>query len=193
VTDDLFTGLGAVVQGKRLVFEPRATALIGRPARDIGHELERRRRVTCRGLATLWHRRELLAPWRYGFFAIALFINKLLRRVAAPCALVALMLCLLMLLLLPGTSSVFGLAIEMHWLIFVAGLLFAAGVAVVVFSGRWQALAYLVLGLLGMSLGVYDYLRGRRVSRWVPRKQAESKQADSLSNPAPSVDDTERP
>ena len=192
VTDDLFTGLGAVVHGKRLVFEPDAAALIGRPARDIGHELERRRRVTCRGLATLWHRRELLAPWRYGLFAVALFINKLLRRVAVPCALVALMLGLLMLLLWPETSNVFGLSIEMHWLILIAGLLFATGVAVVVCGGRWQALAYLVLGLLGMSLGVYDYLRGRRVSRWVPRKQAESRQAESLSTPAPSVDDTER-
>jgi len=192
VTDDLFTGLGAVVHGKRLVFEPGAAALIGRPARDIGHELERRRRVTCRGLATLWHRRELLAPWRYGLFAIALFINKVLRRVAVPCALVALLFGLLILLLLPGESSLFGLAIDMYWLIFIAGLLFAAGVAVVLISGRWQALAYLVLGLLGMSLGVYDYLRGRRVSRWVPRKQAESTQAESRPATAPSVDESER-
>jgi len=89
VTDDLHTGLGAVAAGYRLSFEPEATARIGRPARDWRHEMRRRRRVTCRGLSTLWHRRALMNPCRHGVYALALFINKGLRRLAAPCVLLA--------------------------------------------------------------------------------------------------------
>lgn len=188
VTDDLHTGLGAVVEGQRLVFEPLAAALIGRPARDIGHELERRRRVTCRGLATLWHRRELLVPWRHGLFAIALFINKVLRRIAAPCALVALLLVVLVSLLDPASSTLPWLDVGLRAIVLGTFVLLAVIAAIAVVSGRKESLSYLLLGLVGMTLGVFDYLRGRRVSRWVPRKQAESSPA-----PAPLVDDTERP
>ena len=67
VTDDLYTALGAVASGQRLVFEPSACAVIGRPAKNIGHELLRRRRVTTRGLATVWRRRALMNPMQNGW------------------------------------------------------------------------------------------------------------------------------
>jgi len=162
VTDDLYTGLGAVAAGKRLVSEPTAIARVGRPARDIHHDLERRRRVTCRGLATLWHRRALLDPARHGRYAVALFTNKLLRRLAAPCTLLALV----------ATSIGAALSPTLGLLI---GVVLAACAAVLVtlarLLGKGAALTYLVLGTIGMALGVLDYLRGRRVRHWEPRKQ----------------------
>ena len=168
VTDDLYTGLGAVAAGRRLVSAPTALARIGRPARDTAHELERRRRVTTRGLSTLWHRRAVLDPRRHGRYALALFVNKVLRRVAAPCAVLAALVLIAAALTLPAAGAARATLASLLPLL-LAGALAVTLIAVA--RGRGAALAYLALGLLGMTLGVIDYLRGKRVTRWEPRKQ----------------------
>lgn len=81
VTDDFFTSTSVIAQGYRLVFAPDAVAYES-VAGTSGMEFGRKVRVITRGLrAVLVARRELLNPFRYGFYAIQLFSHKVLRRI----------------------------------------------------------------------------------------------------------------
>jgi cellulose synthase/poly-beta-1,6-N-acetylglucosamine synthase-like glycosyltransferase len=78
VTDDFYNSTSAVAAGKRLIFEPRAVA--SGPITDSKVEFRRKVRISTRGFNSLWHRRSLLNPFAYGFYAWQLFAHKLLRR-----------------------------------------------------------------------------------------------------------------
>jgi cellulose synthase/poly-beta-1,6-N-acetylglucosamine synthase-like glycosyltransferase len=80
VTDDFATSTDVIVQGCRLVFAPDAVAY--EPVAGTGGlEFGRKVRVITRGLrGVLVVRRELLNPFRYGFYAFQLFSHKVLRR-----------------------------------------------------------------------------------------------------------------
>lgn len=80
VTDDFAVSTDVIVQGYRLVFAPNAVAY--EPvASSGGAEFGRKVRVITRGLrGVLIVRRELLNPFRYGFYAFQLFAHKVLRR-----------------------------------------------------------------------------------------------------------------
>jgi cellulose synthase/poly-beta-1,6-N-acetylglucosamine synthase-like glycosyltransferase len=81
VTDDFFTSTSVIAQGYRLVFASDAVAYES-VAGTSGMEFGRKVRVITRGLrAVLVARRELLNPFRYGFYAIQLFSHKVLRRI----------------------------------------------------------------------------------------------------------------
>ncbi|WP_200342920.1 glycosyltransferase [Rhodovibrio sodomensis] len=174
-TDDLYNALTVVAQGYRVLFEPAAVARIPSPAWTVGHDLRRRRRVTLRGLTGLFARPRLLLAPRFGLFGPRLIVNKLLRR----CLPVAGLLVLLALLLLAPAHAWAG------WLI-AAALLGGLGTAAYAplarrgVTGRlpakadklWASAFYAGLGMLGMLLGLVDFLRGKRVVRWAPRKAA---------------------
>ncbi|MFL5802109.1 MAG: glycosyltransferase family 2 protein [Roseiflexaceae bacterium] len=79
VTDDFATSTSVIAQGYRLVFAPDAIAY--EPAAQSSVvEFGRKTRVITRGLRGVLVRRELLNPFRYGFYALQLFSHKLLRR-----------------------------------------------------------------------------------------------------------------
>lgn len=75
---DFSAALYAREQGYRAVSVARALCYVpkGRPRRA---EYLRKVRTMARGLATLWHHRRLLDPFRYGGFAWRLLSHKLLR------------------------------------------------------------------------------------------------------------------
>ena len=168
VTDDLWVALNVIDQGYRFVFEPGAIAWISTPSRSPGHELRRRRRIVSRSLRGLARMRQLMNPLRTGFFAIGLFVNKVLRR-ALPFFLLGMLV-----------SSVF-LALESDLfrvlaLVQGAGILLAAGYPMIrrLPVGPLARLSslpfYFSLGMLGTALGVLDFVRGRRVVVWDPQK-----------------------
>jgi cellulose synthase/poly-beta-1,6-N-acetylglucosamine synthase-like glycosyltransferase len=79
VTDDFVTSTRVIAQGYRLVFAPNAVAY--EPvAVSSGAEFGRKVRVITRGLRAVLVMRELLNPFRYGFYALQLFSHKVLRR-----------------------------------------------------------------------------------------------------------------
>ena len=80
VTDDFAVSTDVIVQGHRLVFAPDAVAY--EPVASTGGaEFGRKVRVITRGLrGVLIVRRELLNPFRYGFYAFQLFAHKVARR-----------------------------------------------------------------------------------------------------------------
>lgn len=174
-SDDLYCALTVVAQGYRMLFEPAAIARIPAPAWTAGHDLARRRRVTVRSLTGLCARPRLLLTTRFWLFGPRLVVNKLLRRLLPGAGLLgALGLAMLapahawaaaaLLLLLAGTGAA-AAYLPLHRRGLAARL--PAGV-----ERAWAAGFYAGLGMLGMLLGTADFLRGRRVARWAPRKTA---------------------
>lgn len=167
VTDDLYAALGAVSRGWRFIFDPDARALIPTPAKSSEHEISRRRRVVARSLRGLFLRRALLNPIRHGFYALMLLINKVLRRLL-PLLLALLLLTTLWLaigswpfrLLLAAQLGIYGLAVFGAFRPQASGIL----------GSNARCAYYLLLGMLGTSLGVWDFLRGRTVITWKPIK-----------------------
>jgi cellulose synthase/poly-beta-1,6-N-acetylglucosamine synthase-like glycosyltransferase len=167
VTDDLCAALGAISRGWRFIFDPDARALVPTPAKSSEHEISRRRRVVARSLRGLFLRRALLNPTRYGFYALMLLINKVLRRLL-PLLLALLLFTTLWLaigswpfrLLLAAQLGIYGLAVFGAFRPQASGIL----------GANARRAYYLLLGMLGTSLGVWDFLRGRTVITWKPIK-----------------------
>lgn len=79
VTDDFVTSTSVIAQGYRLVFAPAAVAyepVAGSSDREFGRKV----RIMTRGLRAVLVMRELLNPFRHGFYAWQLFSHKVLRR-----------------------------------------------------------------------------------------------------------------
>lgn len=151
VTDDLYTALSVIAQGYRFVFEPEAVAEVKVPSRDALHEIQRRRRIVVRSLTGIFRMRSLLNPFRYGWFSAGLLINKVGRR----------LLPFFLLLLAAGLIrmlAAFPLVLALLIMLAICGLLVSS------------LAQYMLAGFIGSGLGVVDFISGRRVSVWEPRK-----------------------
>jgi len=79
VADDFYISTGVLAHGKRLAFEPAARGF--GPVAAAQREFGRKVRVASAGLRGVRLRRELLNPFRFGFYALQLLTHKVLRRV----------------------------------------------------------------------------------------------------------------
>ncbi len=171
VTDDLFMCLLTIKQGYRFVFEPQALVYIVKPVKNIQHELIRRKRITSCSLTGIFLMRYLLNPRRYGFFAISLLINKVIRR------------CLPILMLVFLVGSLLLASLELFFLLFFllqASFYLAVGVflykaqkgfvPVTCLQKLNETFAYFVIGNLGCLLGISDFLTGKTPKKWTPIK-----------------------
>ena len=163
---DFASALIAREHGYRSVSVVDATCIVPR-ARSLDAEYERKIRTMARGLETLWYKRHLLNPMRYGAFAFMLFSHKLCRWLVSlliPAAIVG--------LLVLGMSSVAGAVL--------LGL--ATGAVVIGAVGlRWsgESAAPRLIALFGYALasnvaGVLAWiraLRGRSTPVWEPTRR----------------------
>src|SRR5439155_1880657 len=78
-TDDFVASTAVIAQGYRLVLARDAVAYEA-AADSSGVEFGRKVRVITQGLRSVQVMRELLNPFRYGFYALQLFSHKVLRR-----------------------------------------------------------------------------------------------------------------
>lgn len=110
---------------------------------------------------------QLLNPFKYGSFAIALFCNKVLRRMLP-----------LALLLFFGATMILA-ASHPIWLLLLLGQMVFYAIALftpVIKPGAnklgklMYAIHYFVLGNLGMLLGVWDFITNKKVIKWEPVK-----------------------
>lgn len=154
VTDDLYTALSVISQGYRFLFAPEAVAEVKVPSRDALHEIQRRRRIVTRSLTGIFRMRRVLNPLRFGWFSIGLLINKVGRR----------LLPFFLLMLAAGAAGLLA-AVPM----ILAALAFLA-IGGLLISRLAQ---YMLAGFIGSGWGVVDFLCGRRVSVWEPRKTEE--------------------
>lgn len=169
VTDDLYNGLAVARQGFRMVFAADAVVSIPKPSRNPRHELARRRRIVGPSLYGIYLHRALLNPFRHGAFAVALLLNKVVRR----------LLPLFLALVLAGSAA--GAPDSVAMAVLLAAQCAGYGAAALYLPlTRWRlpsALAralgltfYFVVGNLGMAMGLIDFLRGRRINKWTPLK-----------------------
>jgi cellulose synthase/poly-beta-1,6-N-acetylglucosamine synthase-like glycosyltransferase len=75
---DFASALIALEHGQRAVSVDDAVCAVPR-AHSLDHEFRRKVRTMHRGLETLWFKRQLLNPVRYGRYALMLFSHKLCR------------------------------------------------------------------------------------------------------------------
>lgn len=165
VTDDFHISTAAVAAGYRIAFADDARVW----EHSIGgtrQQFRRRIRITVRGLSALWRRRALMNPGATGWYAPALVMHKLGRRLAP--------LCLVPLWLVSGVLAARG---ETLWaLVFAAlsgaALVGAAGAAGLRLRGPLKIVHAAMLHLAGLMLGTLLFVGGRRYAQWTPQKAA---------------------
>ncbi|MCD6416834.1 MAG: glycosyltransferase [Planctomycetes bacterium] len=167
--DDLHCCLSVVLQRKRFIFDPAAQAMIPAPSRTPGHELTRRRRIVCGSLIAMLAHWRLFNPLSFGLYGLRLAINKILRRLLP----VSLLLLLASTIALWNLHPIFQLLVGAQALFYAAAAIYPllprALRARLPFIKAPQAAFYFCIGNIGMMLGLWDFLRGRRFETWEPR------------------------
>ena len=173
VTDDLYQSMSIIEQGYSFAFERHAEAQIKTPSRNPEHEQIRRRRIVSTSLHGIYLKRTLLNPFKYGIYSISLFINKVLRRLF-PVFLLVLFI-----------SSFVGAIYQPYMLLFFCLQLFfyLLSISYPLFKAdiknsklrslkRFSSITwYFCLGNYATLLGIWDFLCGKRVVKWQPKKE----------------------
>jgi cellulose synthase/poly-beta-1,6-N-acetylglucosamine synthase-like glycosyltransferase len=166
VTDDFAISTAVVARGKRLVFEPEAYGF-ELPMTTSGSEFSRRVRLMTRGLRGVVVRRALLNPFRYGFYSVALWSRKVLRRLV-PLTFPPLLVSSWLL-----AADWWGYAVVAGSLAAVIGLGALGAVLRSHPLGRMPAL-YAPFFFCGANaaaaIALWNVARGRRIERWTPQR-----------------------
>ncbi len=163
---DFASALVAREHGFRAVSVPAAHCFVPR-AGSLMAEYRRKIRTMARGLRTLWHKRALLLPWRYGFFAFALWSHKVARWLVYPAALVSLAVA-------AALAGSHGWA-RVMLLLMVLGI-GAGAVAMRFAESRAAAPLVRLLGFayaanLAGVLAWWEFLRGTSLAVWEPTRR----------------------
>lgn len=153
-------------QGLRSVYEPNALCT-EETNRHTGKEMQMRVRVISQTFTDLWRNREMLNPFRSGFYAIELISHKVLRY-AVPIFLF-LMFVSSLILAFQSEFFEFELAIQVgfYFFAFVAWALEKSGRSL----GILAIPHYFVLANLASLIGFYKFLSGERYARWEPIRE----------------------
>lgn len=167
--DDIAISARIVLQGRRLLYEPRAVAWEEAPA-EGRDEFRRKVRVTNHSVRALWNLGRGL--WTSGFYSVELLSHKFFRHLV-PFFLIPLFLSNAV--LAAGGSPVFR--------ILFAGQVLFYGLALAGFALRgtrpgkakpFTVPYYFCLVNAAAFLGVLSILRGRRLRAWTPRSGLSS-------------------
>ena len=152
-----------VRQGLRAVYEPDAVC-VEEPNAKGSKELAVRVRIITQTLADLWRNRDVLNPFRKGFYSVQLLSHKVMRYLV-PLFLIALLV----------TSGLLAISSLFYAAIFIAQVGFylaAAASALMVRVGinsRLLALPqYFVITNVACLLALFKLVRGERYVRWEP-------------------------
>lgn len=153
-------------RGLRSVFEPLAVCT-EQTNRDAGHELRMRVRVISQTFTDLWRNRDMMNPFRSGFFAVELISHKLLRYAVPFVLLVAYAACAV----LAAQSPFYVLIFALQTGFYVSALLGW----LIERSGRKSSLLamplYFTLANLASVLAFYKFLKGEKYARWEPIRE----------------------
>ncbi len=168
VTDDFAISTGVVEQGRRLVFEPDAQGS-EMTVKESAREFQRRVRLMTRGLRSVLLRRRLLNPREYGFYSVALFSHKVLRR-ALPLVLPVLFVASVAL----HSRGIFYLGAAVGQALFYS--LALSGWALRNRKmGRWKLFYvpfFFCMANLASATAIWNVLRGQRIEKWSPQRHA---------------------
>ncbi|OUS24616.1 hypothetical protein A9Q99_23890 [Gammaproteobacteria bacterium 45_16_T64] len=164
VTDDFYISTGAIVKGTSLIYQGSAIAY------DDGvdkakNQMRRRIRVTVRGMTSLWRRKQLFNPLRYGIYSLCLLSHKLIRRFVPFFAL----------LLLPVNALLIGQG-EIYNALFAVQLAFYIGAVAGLLDGGkrlpkiFSMAGFLLLSSAGLGFGIIQFIKGKRFTFWSPEQ-----------------------
>lgn len=154
-------------KGLRSVFEPEATCfeITNEQASD---EMRMRVRVISQTFTDLWRNRDMLNPFRSGFFAIELVSHKLLRY-SVPVLLFAALLSNAVLALSSGVFAViFAFQAAFYLAAFFGWLLELSGKRTTLFVLP----LYFVLANIASVIAFLQFLRGEQYASWEPIREA---------------------
>lgn len=164
IISDLITPLLVLARGKKAVLEPQAFVYED-PTQESEQELTTRRRITLRGLASLFAHAELLNPLRSPSLAIQIFFHKILRWFVGPLALLNGLACIFL-----STNRLFA-TILIFYLLF--GMAAAGGWILDHLGMRNRLLVvpyYFTLVNLAATLGIIDFVRKKQAISWTPTR-----------------------
>ena len=163
---DFLVATTMVRQGLRAVYEPEAVC-VEEPNAKGSKELAVRVRIITQTLADLWRNRDVLNPFRKGFYAVQLLSHKVMRYLVP-----------LFLIVLFITSAVLAFKNLFYATAFIAQVCFylaAAASALMVRLGlnsRWLALPqYFVITNVACLIALIKLVRGERYVRWEPVRE----------------------
>ncbi|MBX3293860.1 MAG: glycosyltransferase family 2 protein [Acidobacteria bacterium] len=150
-------------KGLRTVFAPDAVCY-EHVNRDSSAELRMRIRVIAQTFADLWRNRDMMNPFKSGFYAIQLISHKLLRY-AVPILLAAMFIANAV-LISSGSfySTLFALQAIFYILAVVGWITETAGLR----SRILSIPQYFVLANIASVIAFYKFLRGERFASWEP-------------------------
>lgn len=154
-------------QGMRTIYEPKALCTEA-TNQQSNKEMRMRVRVISQTFTDLWRNREMLNPFRSGFFAVELISHKVLRY-SVPLFLGAVfvssgVLSFYSMLYL----TIFLAQIAFYFLAFAAWVLERNGIKV----GPLSIPLYFVLTNIASIAGFFQFLRGERYASWEPMRDA---------------------
>lgn len=161
-------------QGLRSIYEPEAVCT-EETNRQTGKELQMRVRVILQTFTDLWRNREMLNPFRHGFYAIELISHKVLRY-AVPVFLILMLVSSAASAVYSNVFAVFfALQILFYLTAFVAWTLEKSGKR----PGALAIPLYFVLANLASLVAFYKFLRGDNIARWEPIREKQDKNANA--------------
>ena len=156
-------------QGLRSVYEPNAIC-VEETNQQSDKEMKMRVRVISQTFTDLWRNRDMLNPFKSGFYAIELISHKVFRY-SIP---LFLFLVLISSSILAVSSLFFTLIliaqIAFYLMAFIAWVLEKAGLRLGIFSIP----LYLVLTNFASLFGFYKFLSGERYVTWEPIRETEN-------------------
>ena len=165
-----------VQQGLRAIYEPEAVCW-EEPNAEAKRELAVRVRITTQTFADLWRNRNMLNPFKHGFYAVQLLSHKVMRYMIPVFLLVTLL-----------TSALLARSSWIYAVMFAGQLAFYVIAAASWLSEKagvksyWLAFPqYFVITNLASLLALFKLIRGERYIRWEPvRDQASSTNAQPI-------------
>ncbi|HLB49838.1 MAG TPA: glycosyltransferase family 2 protein [Anaerolineales bacterium] len=166
VTDDFVTSTQVIAQGHRLVFAPEAVAY--EPvAKSSQVEFGRKVRVITRGLRAVLVMRQLLNPFRYGFYAIQLLSHKVLRRLVV----FPLLALLLVSPFLWRDGLIYQLALLAQLTFYGSALIgLGLGRARLGWSKFFTLPFFFCMVNTAAFVATWNVVRGRTIDRWEPQR-----------------------
>jgi cellulose synthase/poly-beta-1,6-N-acetylglucosamine synthase-like glycosyltransferase len=167
---DFLVATTMVRQGLRAVYEPEAVC-VEEPNAKAHKELAVRVRIITQTLADLWRNRDVLNPFRKGFYAVQLLSHKVMRYLVPLFLIIVLITSALL-----AFNSLFYAAVPIAQLGFYLAAATSALLVRFGINSRWLALPqYFVITNLACLIALFKLVRGERYVRWEPvRERAAS-------------------
>jgi hypothetical protein len=173
---DFIIATKMVEQNLRAVYEPNAVCT-EETNRQSDKELKMRVRVIAQTFSDLWRHREMMNPFRSGFYAVQLLSHKVMRYLV-PFFLMAIL----------GASAILARHSFLYLIALVAQLLgYLSALSAWMFEragvrSRMLALPqYFVLANVASLMACYQFLRGERYAHWEPHRERTSPAAPTIA------------